>query len=179
MSKLQYRGERGGFYFDLKVPKGIQGALEKSGYSASTLSRSRENSRRWSEPRDLSITRFAAANTLDIVGVPRARRQVEGKEKRRKRGRRRRRREERVSYASGGPARGPACKLCSLRKMSGQRARPGMNIIQLVIRGRTSLSPSTVGPTSLMGPASHTPYGPCGLCEARVTGVPLFQFCAQ
>lgn len=114
---------------------------ETAGYSASMISherereREREFSQMVSESRDLSIMRLAVAN---IVGVPRALfRRSKGKEKKRERGRRRREAKE-GSYVCGGPVRRPACELCVSQKCQGsEHAR--MNIIQLVIRERTSL----------------------------------------
>lgn len=152
-----------------------QRTLEKD--TPRRLSPSRENSRRWSRSQGIYRSHVSPRPIPRILWVFLAR---VGRSKGKKRGDKEGGvdgGERSASYASGGPTRGPACKLCSLRKMSGQRARSGMNIIQLVIRGWTSLSPLDWALRTLW--ASHTPYGLCGLCEARVTGVPLFQFCAQ
>jgi len=86
-----------------------------------------------SESRDLSIIRLVMAN---IVGVPRARWKVEGKEKKRERGRRRREARE-ASYVCGGPIRRLLANYASQKCQGSEHAR--MNIIQLVIRERTSL----------------------------------------
>lgn len=125
----------------------MQSLRGHSNYSVSIIFHEREFSQMVSESRDLSIIRLVVAN---IVGVPRARWKVEGKEKKRERGRRRREAKE-ASYVCGGPVRRPACQLC-VSKMSGQRARPYEH--NSARYTRTDLSRLAPRAVSLMG--SHT-----------------------